>query len=193
MLKKVLIAALLLIVITSVLSRKAGIFFDENQASGLIDLGDGDDMFFWLFRSRSVPDATPLVFWLTGGPGCSSEMAVFYENGPYLINDDLSLRKNPNSWNKRANIVYLDQPVGTGYSKCSNPTHYALNEQMVSENFYKFLLKFLTKFPEYNNRPLYITGESYAGHYIPAISDWIVSHPESRINFQGLAIGNGKI
>ena len=62
---------------------------------------------------------------------------------------------------------------------------------MVAENFYKFLLKFLTKYPEYNKRSLYITGESYAGHYIPAIADFLVSHADPTINFRGAAIGNG--
>jgi len=183
---------LTLFLVLSMVATKSGIFFDENQESGLLDLGDGDDIFYWLFRARSVPDATPLVFWLTGGPGCSSEMAVFYENGPYTINDDLSLKKNPYSWNNNANLVFIDQPVGTGFSRCTNPTHYARNEEMVAENFYKFLIKFLVKFPEYNQRNIFITGESYAGHYIPAIADFINTHPDPSIKFAGLAIGNGK-
>jgi len=87
--------------------------------------------------------------------------------------------------------VFIDQPVGTGFSRCLNPTHYARNEEMVAENFYKFLIKFYAKFPEYAGRALYVTGESYAGHYIPAISDFIVKHPAKEINFKGLAIGNG--
>jgi cathepsin A (carboxypeptidase C) len=48
------------------------------------------------------------VIWLTGGPGCASELAVFYENGPFTINDDLTLKKNPDSWNNQANVLYID-------------------------------------------------------------------------------------
>ena len=55
-----------------------------------------------------------LVVWLTGGPGCS--LAIFYENGPFKINDNLTLKLNPYSWNTNANMLYVDQPVGTGYS-----------------------------------------------------------------------------
>jgi cathepsin A (carboxypeptidase C) len=171
--------------------RDSTIFVGEDQESGIMDLGDGDDMFYWLFNSRTKPDTDPLVLWLTGGPGCSSELALFYENGPYTINEDLSLKQNPHSWNRNANLLYVDQPVGTGFSKCTNPTHYARNEKMVAENFYKFLIKFMQTFPNLKGRDLYITGESYAGHYIPAIADFIIRNPEKSLNLKGVAIGNG--
>lgn len=188
-LKKLLFALTLLAI---VLCRKdSQIFFGEDQESGILDLGNGDDMFFWLFNSRTSPDTDPLVFWLTGGPGCSSELAIFYENGPYTINDNLTLKRNDYSWNQNANLVFIDQPVGTGFSHAKNPTHYARNEKMVSENFYRFLIKFLAKFPQFKKRALFITGESYAGHYIPAITDFIVNHPDEDINIAGMAIGNG--
>jgi cathepsin A (carboxypeptidase C) len=90
---------LILINVFFITSRKdSKIFFDEDQESGIIDLGDGDDMFYWLFSSRNSPENDPLVIWLTGGPGCSSELAIFYENGPYTINDDLSLKRNQDKY-----------------------------------------------------------------------------------------------
>ena len=72
-------------------------------------------MFYWLFPSRSDPDKDPLVIWLTGGPGCSSELAVFVENGPMRLEKGVPV-KNEISWNNNANLLYLDQPIGTGYS-----------------------------------------------------------------------------
>jgi len=54
--------------------------------------------------------------WLTGGPGCGSEVALFYENGPYQFNPDGSLKQNPFSWNNISNLLYVDQPIGTGFS-----------------------------------------------------------------------------
>jgi len=181
-----------LVLISAINSKKdSPIFIGEDQESGILDLGNGDDMFYWLFKSRAAPENDPLVIWLTGGPGCSSELALFYENGPYVINDDLSLNKNEHSWNSKANLLYVDQPVGTGFSKAKDPTHYARNEKMVAENFYKFLIKFYAKYQTLKGRPLYITGESYAGHYIPAIADFIVQNPDEDINLQGVAIGNG--
>jgi cathepsin A (carboxypeptidase C) len=59
-----------------------------------------------------------LTVWLTGGPGCASELAIFYENGPFTINEDLTLKKNEYSWNNNSNMLFVDQPVGTGYSRC---------------------------------------------------------------------------
>jgi cathepsin A (carboxypeptidase C) len=76
-----------------------GVFLDEDQVSGFIPINESDDIFYWLFKSRNSPESAPLVIWLTGGPGCASELAVFYENGPFTINDDLTLKKNPDSWN----------------------------------------------------------------------------------------------
>jgi len=73
-----------------------------------------------------------LVLWLTGGPGCASEVALFFENGPYTINDDLTLKQNPYSWNRVSNLLYVDQPVGTGFSKAAKITHYDTNEEAIA-------------------------------------------------------------
>lgn len=75
-------------------------------------------MFFWLFPSRQNPDKDPLIIWLTGGPGCSSELAIFFENGPMRLEYGKPV-KNDISWNNKANLLFLDNPVGTGYSKGS--------------------------------------------------------------------------
>ncbi len=101
-------------------SRESGdIFLNENHETGFIPIRpDGDALFYWLMRSRSsTPYNDPLVIWLTGGPGCSSSVAIFEENGPWKINPDLTLKTNPFSWNNNANVVYMDQPLGTGFSK----------------------------------------------------------------------------
>ncbi len=60
-------------------------------------------------------------------------MAVFVENGPFYINDDLSLRRNENSWNSNANLLYVDQPVGTGYSRASSESHLVTSEEQIAE------------------------------------------------------------
>ena len=130
--------------------------------------------------------------WLTGGPGCSSELAIFYENGPYTINDDMSLNPNAKAWNQVSNLIFVDQPVGSGFSKCSSIFHYETNEDQISENMKLFLDGFIKANPEYQGRDFYITGESYAGHYIPAIA-YYLSHnvTDLGLNFKGVAIGNG--
>lgn len=87
-----------------------GIFGDaEKWTTGFVSIDDNkDDMFYWLFDSRSAPTTDPLVLWLTGGPGCASEVALFYENGPYQFNEDSTLKSNEYSWNQVSNLLYVD-------------------------------------------------------------------------------------
>ena len=189
------LAALALIGVATAQQRPTDeVFLDEDQKSGLVSMGNGDDMFYWLFKSRGSPETDPLVIWLTGGPGCASEVALFYENGPYTINDDLTLNPNAQSWNKVSNLLYVDQPVGTGFSRCSSIFHYDSTEDEIAANIKTFLDGFLFANPEFRGRDFFITGESYAGHYIPAIAYHFVKEIPAGslgLNFKGIAIGNG--
>ena len=124
-------------------------FMGESQKSGLVSFDNGDDMFYWLFRSRRDADNDPVVMWLTGGPGCSSETALFYENGPFSLNDDLSLNNNSQSWTSVANVVWVDQPVGTGFSKCSSLFDFDTNEDQVAQGLGQLLEGFLVQNPEF--------------------------------------------
>ncbi|KAF7556320.1 hypothetical protein G7Z17_g1569 [Cylindrodendrum hubeiense] len=72
--------------------------------------------FFWYFESKKDPENSPLVIWLNGGPGASSMFGLFTENGPCYINRNLTSEPNPWSWNKDYNMLYIDQPVQTGFS-----------------------------------------------------------------------------
>ncbi len=119
---------------------------------------------------------------------------MFYENGPYTINNNLSLKNNPYSWNANSNLLFVDQPVGTGFSKCASIFDYDTNEDQIAATMKLFLDGFLEKNPEFKGRDFYITGESYAGHYIPALAYHFVKEipPGSLgLNFKGIAIGNG--
>jgi len=164
------------------------------QSSGNVQVRyDGSSMFYWLFESSTTPETDPLVLWLTGGPGCSSELAIFIENGPYKMDMVGDLELKPYSWNKNANMLYVDNPIGTGYSFAADPSEYDATEEAVAADFYVFLRGFLEQHPEYKGRDMYITGESYAGHYIPAIAYMLVGERGKMIesNFLGIAIGNG--
>jgi hypothetical protein len=85
---------------------------------------------------------------MTGGPGCSSELAVFYENGPFRIEDDLSLSENPFGWDVGHNVLFIDQPVGTGFSYTSDPSDDVTSEKQVADDVLDFLLEFLDRKPE---------------------------------------------
>jgi len=152
----------------------------------------GVDLFYWMFESLDKPQTDPFVVWLTGGPGCSSELALFFENGPYKVNKDLTLAFNPFTWNSHANLLFVDQPGGTGFSKVRNSHGYVTNEDQIATDFVTFLTNFFQKYPQYKNLPFYITGESYGGHYVPAIASKIATSTTG-INLKAVAIGNGYV
>ncbi|KAG2645322.1 hypothetical protein PVAP13_2KG363470 [Panicum virgatum] len=151
-------------------------------------------MFYFFFESRGHKD-DPVVIWLTGGPGCSSELALFYENGPFHIADNLSLVWNDFGWDKASNLIYVDQPTGTGFSYSSDSWDTRHNEAAISNDLYDFLQAFFAEHPEYAKNDFFITGESYAGHYIPAFASRVYrgnnNNEGIHINLKGFAIGNG--
>merc|ERR1719420_46733 len=138
------------------------------QYSGYLQLGTSSTKyFFWLMESRSNPETDPLVMWLNGGPGCSSMMGMLAENGPCKVNKDgQNTTNNPYSWNTKANVMWVDQPAGAGFSTGS----YIHNEQEVGEAMYQFLQAFFKALPQYQKNEFFVAGESYAGHYVPAIT-----------------------
>ncbi|XP_058755082.1 serine carboxypeptidase-like [Vicia villosa] len=152
-------------------------------------------MFYFFFESRSGAKDAPVVIWLTGGPGCASELALFYENGPFQIANDLSLVWNDYGWDKGSNIIFVDQPIGTGFSYSSDENDIPTDGTGVSDDLYSFLQAFYKEHPELVKNEFYITGESYAGHYIPALASRVHKGNKNKegipINFKGFAIGNG--
>ncbi|GER39438.1 serine carboxypeptidase [Striga asiatica] len=137
----------------------------------------------------------PVVIWLTGGPGCSSELALFYENGPFHVTDNLTLALNDFGWDKVSNLIYVDQPIGTGFSYSSEEDDIRHDEEGVSNDLYDFLQAFFKAHPQLTGNDFYITGESYAGHYIPAFATRVHQGNKNnegiQINLKGFAIGNG--
>ncbi|KAJ7947871.1 Carboxypeptidase [Quillaja saponaria] len=149
-------------------------------------------MFYLFFESRNSKD-DPIVIWLTGGPGCSSELALFYENGPFQITKNLSLVWNDYGWDKASNLLYVDQPIGTGFSYTSDESDIRHDEDGVSSDLYDFLQAFFKEHPQFAKNDFYITGESYAGHYIPAFAARVHQGNKAKegiqINLKGFAIG----
>ena len=121
---------------------------------------------------------------------------MFYENGPVAFDPATgAMGDNPHGWNARAHLVFVDQPVGTGFSWTKDPRDVVTNEEEVGRVMYGFLDAFFDKHPELRGNPLYVTGESYAGHYVPAITYRIWKETKGKgnapMNLKGMAIGNG--
>ena len=161
---------------------------DVQQYTGYVDILDEDKhFFFWLFESRNDPKKDPFVMWLNGGPGCSSSTGLFFELGPSFVNGNLTLDRNPNSWNNNATVLFLDQPVNVGYSYSSNRV---TNTKMAAEDVYSFLEVLFSAFPQYKSLPFHISGESYGGKYLPAVGAAILDHPERSFDLSSVIIGN---
>ncbi|EAR93053.2 serine carboxypeptidase family protein (macronuclear) [Tetrahymena thermophila SB210] len=185
--KQILLITLL---VCSSFALKNPIFLNETFYPGLIKTNKDSDLFYILFESRTNPSSDPLVLWLNGGPGCSSLLGLFEELGPYKITDNITLTSNPYSWNTNANVIFVDQPVGTGLSKVGQ-NDLDKSEVKIAKDMHHFLTKFLERYPQFVGRDFYIAGESYAGQYIPAISSYLVNTGDIQLNFVGVAIGNG--
>ncbi|KAL8558529.1 hypothetical protein ACOMHN_038853 [Nucella lapillus] len=164
--------------------------------SGFITVNDTyqSNMFFWFFPAQKNAATAPVLMWLQGGPGGSSLFGLFVEQGPFLINKDTKLVPRNITWNGKYSMLYVDNPVGTGYS-FTKDGGYARNEVDVARDLYSFLEQFFQIYKEFQPNAFYVTGESYAGKYVPAISYKIhvenQGSPKVRINFKGMAIGNG--
>jgi cathepsin A (carboxypeptidase C) len=159
------------------------------QYSGYLDVKDEDKHFFyWFFESRNDPETDPVVLWLNGGPGCSSLTGLFFELGPSSIGKDIKPIYNPYAWNSNASVIFLDQPVNTGYSYSSQTVSDTVT---AGKDVYAFLSLFFQQFPEYSDLDFHISGESYAGHYIPVFADEILSHDDRNFELTSLLIGNG--
>jgi len=167
-----------------------------SQYSGFVPVGSRSSYFFWLTESRSAePSKDPLILWLTGGPGCASTLATLTENGPCSVKSGGGLEtiSNPWSWTEAANVVYVDQPAGTGFSQ--GPMKDSANTmESVGDRMFTFLIGFYKRFPKFREVPFFIFGESYAGHYVPAVATRVLQGPSSDVPpVVGIAIGNGLV
>ena len=140
------------------------------------------------FESRNDPKNDPVVLWLNGGPGCSSLTGLFLELGPASLDKDGNIVHNPYSWNSNASVIFLDQPVNTGFSYSGGSVS---NSIAAGKDVYALLTLFFKQYPEYADQDFHIAGESYAGHYIPVFTSEILSHKKNNINLKSVLIGNG--
>ena len=146
------------------------ITFDTHTWNGYLSVTQSKNLHYMLVESAGDTNNDPLLIWFNGGPGCSSMLGMFQENGPWVIDDDThSIYKNPHSWNARANVLYLESPAGVGFSYGSDSDLYH-NDISQSEDAWVALQQFYELFPEYKSRDLYISGESYGGIYVPYLS-----------------------
>ncbi|KAK3112346.1 Cell death protease [Teratosphaeriaceae sp. CCFEE 6253] len=158
------------------------------------------NLFFWLYKNRHIANRSRLVLWLNGGPGCSSMDGALMEIGPYRVEADGESQRlvyNEGSWDEFANVLFVDNPVGTGFSYVDGDSYiHELGE--MAKQMVQFLEQFFALFPEHTLDDIYIAGESYAGQHIPYIARAILDRNAAKSqhppwNLSGLLIGNGWI
>ncbi|XP_057961666.1 serine carboxypeptidase-like 20 [Malania oleifera] len=177
--------------------------FPSKHYSGYvtIDRDPAKQLFYYFVESERNPQKDPLVLWLNGGPGCSSMDGFVYEHGPFnfepgKVKDNLpTLHLNPYSWSKVSNIIYLDSPAGVGFSYSTSISAYTTDDVQTAIDTHNFLLQWLNQYPEFQENPFYIAGESYAGIYVPTLASEVVKGIQAgskpNINLKGYMVGNG--
>ncbi|XP_076883277.1 serine carboxypeptidase 1-like [Bidens hawaiensis] len=174
---------------------------DFNHYAGYVtvDAEAGRALFYYFAESPHNSSSKPLVLWLNGGPGCSSlGYGAMVELGPFRVNSDgKTLYRNDYAWNHVANVLFLESPAGAGFSYSNRSLDYTTGDKQTAKDSYTFLLNWLHRFPQYKTHDFFITGESYAGHYVPQLASLICSENKKRnqtiINLRAIAIGNAAI
>ncbi|HEX6291706.1 MAG TPA: S10 family peptidase [Herpetosiphonaceae bacterium] len=168
----------------------------ERQLSGYLPVDErgGAYIYFWFIESQGDPAKDPIVLWLNGGPGSSSFIGLFYENGPYKVNQDLTLADNSYSWNTNASYLMIDQPAGTGLSIVIDDASEARTEQQATDQLYYGLQQFFDRWSEYRSLDFFVFGESFAGVYVPMLATAILDGNQAgnaQINLKGIGVGDG--
>lgn len=120
------------------------------------------------------------------------------ENGPCVFDDfNDTIFDNPYPWNERTNVLFIEGPAGVGYSYAQTTADKQFNDQIAADDFLKAMNSFYIKFPEFVGRDLYISGESYAGIYVPYLAFRIHQQNQNarvlnqtQINLKGILVGN---
>ncbi|CAO1623326.1 unnamed protein product [Sympodiomycopsis kandeliae] len=180
-------------------AREPGTISDKDPA-------DDAHLYFYLEKARHLPSGNGgsthkrrLMLWLNGGPGCSSFDGVMMEIGSFRPSlsrkGQLEWTMPGGAWNEYTDVLFLDQPVGTGFSY-TNTNGYVSTLPQAAQDVNFFLKRFIEVFPEYSKgsgTEFYIAGESFAGQYIPYSAHEIANDQSSAVNLVGIAIGNGAI
>uniref|UniRef100_A0A7S2SB30 Carboxypeptidase n=1 Tax=Mucochytrium quahogii TaxID=96639 RepID=A0A7S2SB30_9STRA len=170
--------------------------------SGYLNISDTKHVHYYfvekhkMHEDENVHDA-PVVIWLNGGPGCSSLDGLFYEHGPFRINhtDPTKLIPFEYAWSKQANVLYIEAPVGVGFSYSDSKEEYHVDDDSTAKDNLLAVEKFFELYPELVNSDFYITGESYAGVYVPTLAEAIMFADKAGkykgAKLRGIAVGNG--
>ncbi|PSN60457.1 carboxypeptidase cpdS precursor [Corynespora cassiicola Philippines] len=160
-----------------------GVNFDIGESyAGLLPISNAtnetSELYFWFFPSTNPAASDEITIWLNGGPGCSSLEGFLQENGPISWQYGTPHPVyNPWNWANLTNMVWVEQPVGTGFTQ-GTPT--ANSTEEAAQQFLGFWENFVSTFG-LEGRKVYIAGESYAGKYIPYFADAMIQRDDKEV------------
>ncbi|PKA49604.1 Serine carboxypeptidase-like 19 [Apostasia shenzhenica] len=160
----------------------------------------GGELFYYFVESERNPSEDPLILWLSGGPGCSAINSLALDMGPIIFNvEDFDgklpiLYANPYAWTKIANMIFLDWPIGSGFSYSKNAFDYFADDFSTTRSVHKFLKKWFLDHPSFLLNTFYMGGDSY-GAKIAVLAAYEIVEANGRgqlplINIKGYVIGN---
>ncbi|WCJ35573.1 serine carboxypeptidase-like 7 [Euphorbia peplus] len=171
--------------------------------TGYIGLGEAEEvqLFYYFVKSEGNPKEDPVLLWITGGPGCSAVSGLLYEIGPLnfeVVEYNGSVPKlvlNPYSWTKVASIIFIDSPVGTGFSYATTEIASVTGDLIQVNQVDEFFRKWLIAHPGFISSPVYLGGDSFSGIPLPALAQKVIDGNEDGstrpfINFKGYILGN---
>ncbi|KAI5699013.1 hypothetical protein M8J76_005663 [Diaphorina citri] len=179
--------------------------FNIESYSGFFRVNSTEDkkyssaLFFWFFPAEEYPSNAPVLLWLNAGLGSSSMTGLFQENGPLQLNKNKKrqplpyVEKRKTYWSKNHNVIYIDNPVGRGFSFAEDYDLYSRNKTQVGLNLYIALVQFFKVFNEYQRNDFFITGETYIGQFGTSLGFNIYQNnpvTDIKINLKGFALGN---
>ncbi|KAF7848017.1 hypothetical protein BT93_L2360 [Corymbia citriodora subsp. variegata] len=172
---------------------------DGSEEWGYVEVRPKAHMFWWLYRSPNrVEDPSkpwPVILWLQGGPGASGVgIGNFQEIGPL----DANLKPRNSTWLRKADLLFVDNPVGTGYSFVEDQDQelFVKTDEEAATDLTTLLRKIFNRNQSLQNSPLYIVGESYGGKYAVTLALSILQAIEAgklKLKLGGVALGNSWI
>lgn len=144
--------------------------------SGYLDVSETKRTFYWFVTARDPEKAKdkPVVMWTNGGPGCSGLIGKFTEMGPWRVTEDMTLEPFDFAWNKEANMLFIESPTGVGFSTSDKDSDFDAGDWSTARDNFELLKQFFDRFPGLAANDLYLSGESYGGHYVPTLASLLV-------------------
>lgn len=148
------------------------------------------------FPSQDDVSKDPLLIWFAGAPGCSALLACFHENGPFIFEPGKkTFTVNPNSWNKKANVLYLELPAGTGFSDINFKED--ITDDTYTTDAVNSIRSFFARFPSFKKNDLYLTGHGFGGVHAAYLAKRMIEENNDpymifndKWNLKGMLVGN---